>query len=380
MPEIAIDWLSFKQSEFLRKKYIDFKQFLIDLVAKNGYTFEPCKGVNGYDQGYISHAGFAIFCDYDAGEDIEHILVQVHGTGCSFIEEFYEGGIYAFIKLVVDCECTITRLDLASDDKQGILKLKTIENKYHTGMWKGSAQTMSICGAKDKNGQFAKGVTFYIGSRRSNAFVRIYDKAKQTDTEGHWVRCELELKKQYAIDVVTLILQNDRDKIADIYRALIYDRIKFLSKKDENRNYQYNKVCTWWNRFLDGCKVGIKLARKHDFSVQKTSKWVIDKCAPSIAVYASAYGMDSITDLINDGQSRFSKQHMIMLKEFDAEQKQLAFEKLQKSGEGKLIKELNTRVKEIFGSGLDHVNFIEQEYFEALFAELADQHASTELL
>lgn len=102
-----------------------------------------------------------------------------------------------------------------------------------------------------------KGKTIELGRRRSNSFLRFYDKrveqaAKGEDISGfdHWSRCEIEFKHRNACSVLLLYAMSKSDKdFADCIKGKIFDLIRFIDF-DHSRKYNCT-VCAWWVDFLD---------------------------------------------------------------------------------------------------------------------------------
>lgn len=63
------------------------------------------------------------------------------------------------------------------------------------------------------------GETLYVGSRTSEKYLRVYDKAAQTETAGDWTRIELECKGETARGVAGHLQQEGWARIPDIIRA-----------------------------------------------------------------------------------------------------------------------------------------------------------------
>lgn len=66
---------------------------------------------------------------------------------------------------------------------------------------------------RQKKTQFIRsgnGNTFYVGSRHSEKMLRVYDKAGEQHIEADWVRYEMELKGEAAVQVVPHILAQFR--------------------------------------------------------------------------------------------------------------------------------------------------------------------------
>lgn len=95
----------------------------------------------------------------------------------------------------------LTRLDIAVDVIDGIETVGEIAEA-----WKelhGELKPYSSKHDVRRNGEM-----FTIGSRQSNRYLRIYDKAKEQNVNMRWLRCELELKGEIAAKVMDVAEDN----------------------------------------------------------------------------------------------------------------------------------------------------------------------------
>lgn len=139
-------------------------------------------------------------------------------------------------------EGKVTRLDVAldSDDRTIFEKVweYIIQGKYCS-----KYRTIRTVEQKKKG---IIGRTVYLGSRKSEKFIRIYDKGaeqlqKGKKVEGTWIRYELELKGSCAKQVFEKITSAAKC-LAGALRA-----IKFV---DEERTRKYRcSECEWWVKF-----------------------------------------------------------------------------------------------------------------------------------
>ena len=101
---------------------------------------------------------------------------------------------------VTTCRC-ITRCDIALDDYEGIHGIEDAKALYESGAFITSGLPPKSQQIINSDGS---GDTFYVGSRSSDKYFRVYEKGRQlAGTKSHlvnfsgcihWVRWELELK------------------------------------------------------------------------------------------------------------------------------------------------------------------------------------------
>jgi hypothetical protein len=105
----------------------------------------------------------------------------------------------------------ITRIDIAIDWPD-IMPLSLLKEHLDEGK--------AVTKARDWNLIVGRtGRTLYVGSRTSEKFLRIYDKAAESGSDGLWYRIELECKGDYARGVALHIDGAGYDYFGDIIRG-----------------------------------------------------------------------------------------------------------------------------------------------------------------
>lgn len=150
----------------------------------------------------------------------------------------------------------ITRIDIAIDAYRPLL-LGSMK------LWldRGDAETR----ARDWNLiQGRKGTTLYVGSRTSEKFLRIYDKAAEQGTDGPWYRIELECKGDFARGIAQHVDANGYDYYGDIIKGFC-DFPEYVS----------------WQEILTSPTLleGIPKPEKQ----RDTFSWLMKSVAPSVA-------------------------------------------------------------------------------------------------
>jgi hypothetical protein len=119
----------------------------------------------------------------------------VHASyGGSTLNDYRENDISSLniLRWHIARQASVSRIDLAFDVKGENLEPGNLYHMLQTGKATTTAKTWNLITGSDG------GATCYIGSRQSEAFVRIYDKAAQAGVDGQWTRVELELKASKA--------------------------------------------------------------------------------------------------------------------------------------------------------------------------------------
>ncbi|WP_061235783.1 replication initiation factor domain-containing protein [Leptospira weilii] len=269
------------------------------------------------------------------------------------------------INEVIELRGRFTRIDLALDDYEGILDLphiyEKLKRKEVASRFRGYSKFESPFDLVEKGSLFRDhkigkhGYTIYIGSfRKSNCFVRIYDKKLQVGPECAWPvwnRLEFQLTHQAAdqycnptwnVDPETGEILNER--FSDPRRAKFENRsfpktafyyLKFLEPCYKHRlddlgnvhldeiHKQYWPVCTWWTdvlRTAEGQGIGLP---KNETGLQDIDNWLRTQTSGAMYLLTEVYGEDYLDEILEEGKEKFesNKKYQNLLKQSQETQK-----------------------------------------------------------
>lgn len=261
-------------------------------------------------------------------------MVTMTGSGCRLFEKFHNGDVscwyYLFkrLKNAVDdgCAVNICRLDIAFDDKSeksfGLLDLNEIErcaaNREYVSLFRISENINSVDTSLEFKSRKCRknnylGHTVEFGNRKSNAFLRFYDKRTQqlmTEYGGklenapddfqkinHWVRMEFEFKKTVAIKIVNAFLLLGASRFNDWLAELVNTYIRFVDLDDSRSNR-----CTvkeWWLNFVGTIeKASLKSGHFSKSDYVSSFKWFERSLAPTLCALLSRLGSEKLIELI----------------------------------------------------------------------------------
>jgi phage replication initiation protein len=296
-----IDWLgvTFPDGVMLDSIY--------ELFGKDGWVTLP-KGAMGYRKGLIRGNVRILF---DGSKDMG-IHIEASGKGCRELEG---DGIVsdwpAFISGLIEANGSFSRLDVAIDDKAGYLDMDKVQGCIKAGCVVSRYRTARVNSKSSlKDGQ-EEGRTVYFGSPASDTMVRIYDKSAETGQEGHWIRVELQARRDRAEAMALLIGSNQSlEIIAGFLRGLVDFKVK--GSNSQRRRWDTHG---WWVAFLAGVeKLRLSVAPAVR-SVEKSYAWCKRQVAPTLAMLLTAFGGDvgMLDELILDGQRRMRPWHRALL-------------------------------------------------------------------
>lgn len=118
----------------------------------------------------------------------------------------------------------ITRMDYALDIFETSAEANHAWEDYRQGKLRTRARTVHKV-ESHKQGDDQPAVTVYVGSRTSQAMVRIYDKGRQLGLPYNYVRAELELKGGKALAVAKAMVVHGIEKIG---KASMRDQVDMV--------------------------------------------------------------------------------------------------------------------------------------------------------
>jgi len=192
MFSITLDWLAFTFKEDSRHA-----GEWLSLYASNQGSI-PIAPTNGYRTAYRSTEGIHVMWNLDRAEMGYHVIIA--GSAIRNLLKRHDLDQQTLIQTILDSGGSITRLDLAKDATDVQINLDAIYMALEGGYSVGTARKFAQMHSKDG------GNTIYVGSRQSEKFIRIYNKAAESNLPGVlWYRYELETKGMVARAVASIL-------------------------------------------------------------------------------------------------------------------------------------------------------------------------------
>lgn len=247
-----IDWLTFTDPALLPMSHIlDY-----DWTSPSDKAIMPLRGYNTALDMRIGRV------DWYAGRPEQRRLWTFSGGDMTSLENigFQQAALVAAVCDVHDMHAS--RLDFAVDVREGQADPTHIEAAWHAGKLDTHARKMTVIQAT-RRGQGTTGKTVYIGSRQSQAFLRVYDKGAEQGTTEDWTRIELEMKHPLSTKVLKTMNQKG---IMPIGTAAI-------------RRFVDAPTVPWYSDALAGAgEADLRVGRKQT----DWEKWVIDVALPNV--------------------------------------------------------------------------------------------------
>lgn len=238
--------------------------------------------------------------------DIEKgILVEMKGQGCRQFERFLlaqQRTWYDFFLEVLGMDGVFKRLDLAINDKVGLLNIPELTRKCL------NEECISVFRSfkNYRSGELVKkqekidmGNTLYIGSLKSEVYFCIYEKDYEQyiklgiPLEENPVknRFEIRLKNERALHAVIDLLNNRN--VGQTTFSIINRYIRFVDKDPNKRRSQW-KINADWVFFLGENQNKLRLTSEPEpYSFARTLNWLAHQVAPTLKL---AINIDKLND------------------------------------------------------------------------------------
>jgi len=192
-----------------------------------------------------------------------------------------------------------TRIDVALDDYAGVLNLSRVWRCVKRDQTKTRFRKFSRITGHDRLDPSAAGDTIYGGDRSSESFLRIYDKAAQTGTDGHWTRMEFEFKKDRANEVAGRIARGTID-----LRNLVYYYIDFLrATPGARRNWP---TADWWAEFLQPTERQRLYFPQYEIGLEEVQEWLKTQVSSALALVART-NAEAIETIFAEGENKIER-------------------------------------------------------------------------
>lgn len=198
-----------------------------------------------------------------------------------------------------------TRVDIALDDMAGLLNLDTIGNAIDAAQYVSRFKKWTFI--KNSEG----GRTYSFGSRSSDSFVRIYDKAAEQKAIGHWIRVELELKRDRANAAADYILKNP-DNWREKACGWLLGMIDFKIPSNDTNKSRWQSA-DWWHKFLQFVQKARIIVYRAERTVEDLRAWIESQVTPSLFVLLDVLGWEQVLRMIGEASARLKPKHLAMI-------------------------------------------------------------------
>jgi phage replication initiation protein len=251
------------------------------------------------------------------------VCVDFSGDGCRQYERM-GGDVLALAKYARSNErMNVTRIDIAADDKSGMVNMSDVVSCIDECRLRTRVREIDDENRRT-NWRYRKDdeKSYYIGSKSSEQFMRVYDKAKESYDKredaagyyGHWVRFEMVFRRHKAEEVIDMIVNDEKNgESIDVTMARVMrGHVDFLEKVETN--ICRSALAGWWSDF---CGV-LEKYKTHGIVKVKTAMqdkiaWFNWQVAPLVSTIKDAVGYDKFLSMLLRAEYRRSDEQKTQL-------------------------------------------------------------------
>lgn len=261
------------------------------------------RGFLGYKQKYQLCEGGYIGVGGNAGTAYVSLsssaLAYMQVQGCDVL------GWIVYIKAL---GVKVKRIDLAFDDFGGLVTITKVQDLVKSG---GVITRSHLRRYIESEEYDIIGATCEFGSRTSDTFVRIYDKAAQQKVRNfQWTRVEVQYNGDRADAVLVELVSAGLTSKAAV--SILLGSIDFRTNNGTVNKTRWERV-DWWQKFtsfIEGVKVVISRATR---TIEDIASWLTKSVSGAMAAFHQVYGQEGLEKLLERGYRVISPSHQRMV-------------------------------------------------------------------
>lgn len=290
------------------------------------YMLHEEYGRYGYEEQYvIGNISVTVSQNLSLG-----VLLELKGKGCRQMESYLTAQERSWYDFMFDClngGGVMKRLDLAVNDRVGILDIPQLKEKYKNGECISYFRSQKGYDGTTKTGEdFPEktGDTLYLGSTNSELHMCIYQKNYEqyvkngTDLEDTEVknRFEIRMKNDRAYHaVIDLLTYHDAEHTAF---SIINHYVRFVDREDDKPKSKW-KLNAEWAWFIGENRERLKLTTQPEpFTLERAIHWLHRQVAPTLKLVHELDKQNRTTilkDMIEHTELKEKHKHLLQLEQ-----------------------------------------------------------------
>lgn len=258
-----------------------------------GKSWSREKGFFGYTHCYRWTCGVSLNYFADERQTFKQtaglICLDVSGSAC---EQFTPADMEFFIGCLDQLGFKPTRLDLYFDDYERLIEPYQLQGIIRKGDFGGFRVAGNVQKWKDGFMIHDEATFGRRGKEGSGKYLRVYDKALESNFQTFAIRWELELTDSRAKQVWKgLMVDGDLEALARHIGAVIGGSVCFFHRKKDPNTKRY-RLYRFWEAILK--RIGrFRLLLNFTLpSIEKSRQWVEKSVAPTLTAIKKAVGDD----------------------------------------------------------------------------------------
>lgn len=214
----------------------------------------------------------------------------------------------------------VTRLDVAFDDVEGLLSMRTLLRAFNRGDYACRAKS-AVPGKRSSYRMYQSryaggrtGSTLYFGSAAADTVVRIYDKSAEQGTASHWIRVELQLRRDRADSLAREFWAREFLDFS-LAQGVILSHLRFLPAARSDSNRSRSPVAAWWARMMGQRVYTLAPAAVASRTLEKVYAWFISTASRALAIL-NLWSPDSLYMLLDAGFKRIRQEDLRLIPGF----------------------------------------------------------------
>jgi hypothetical protein len=291
------------------------------MARVGGEWIKDKKGFLGYRQGWLSrgHAGglgrigtAASWAPREVHVDLSQELISDWTY-----QKFHDVAMWVFEK-----KGHFGRIDVALDDRNGVIDVDRIYAAVKAGHCVSHFRQSRLIAGLDLGSGSDTGKTLCMGSRQSDTYLRIYDKAaeqraKEKPVEGTWIRWEMEWKAERA-DAVGMALSGlDQDQFQKYIVGVFRSALDFrdCTRADDPKDRYYAPLLDWWKVLTEGMQRARLEIAKSVKKIEEVKRWAEKSLSPMLGLLCAhpEAGERWLVSTIVEGVERWRSKHLALL-------------------------------------------------------------------
>lgn len=331
---VCVDWF-----EFTLKIQNPFGVSAFEYMVEFLRLPRTLSWIPGYGQnGYRSCMYFEkIFIFFDPGKPDMGIHCRMSGQGCRCFESYSEfkswKNLFTAVVYFDDTadglydkgNSSISRLDIAYDDFEGLIDLEAIADAVRNPLdrvvsrWK---TAFVLDGVNLNTGAVSKTINF--GKQSSDKFFTIYDKLQERKSKDImpdveiWNRAELKLRNGSSFSFASQVA--DGKSMLELYFLVLNNLVRIVERSDSDSNRWRWKMAEHWERFacsiLDG-RICLYSPPEEKYNEFKLENYVIGSAGAAIYTYLKVFSiydlLEKVQNKINDPDYRLNTKYVELL-------------------------------------------------------------------
>ncbi|WP_427813296.1 replication initiation factor domain-containing protein [Enterococcus sp. 22-H-5-01] len=196
-----------------------------------------------------------IFLHYGSDNDV--VLLVIQSKGCRFLESLPLYTWQTFLQKLFDIDKYIEidhfnfkRFDIAVDSfVKDTLTPNRVRRSFSSGLITSRFHTIRLIEEATISSKTSKGDSIYFGSRSSDLYLVIYNKALESRIQGEWFRTEIRCKNEQANRLIVTLLDEPED-FSTCVADLLQNRIQFRSSVHRKSEIRRSIFAVWYSRYL----------------------------------------------------------------------------------------------------------------------------------